>query len=815
MSKKKRKSVAKKKNDTKKNSNSKKGLLSVILLVIFILVAVYFGIKYYPTAQQKQIEIEEVKLELVNLIPSETNQNIVLPESIAGYDEVVILWKSNDEATLTTLGVVNNPNYDEDDKMVKLTATLSIDSSDAIANIFYDFFKINHQTIVFEVIIKSKEASSEEKIAFIKNGLFVPNATNTDIGLLREDYYFNSVSIFWQSSNENIMTSTGKRGVVGEVILTATLTCEDKTEIVVFPLQVTNQLSEVNAVETNFDNAKTGTYSTIWENGGWSFHHAILADDPDMIPDPEAISEQDFQTCRLKAENGVNASVELLKFVTKPSHVHFDYEIVETDKKTTYTKDTYLTVYYMESDTWKVLSKSNPLGSEKYEFDYDLSSFPNDVRLKIEIETAYASMRVDLDNILITRFVNQEDIEKWVVDNIPSSVSKSTILPLTTIYGGVVTYSSHHQALSKEGVVTKQKDATTVTLTAVVTGFSSDITIPLSVMVRGLDSVTPVEIYFIDLGKYGQSDCGESIYIKYDSIDVLIDAGDDIKTSNQAIQEVLDLYSEDKIIEYLIATHPDADHIGGLPFIFAQYEISNLIQFNGDHTTNLYQEYVTSYLAEECSTCTVLDSYNNIGSCKREIELGPEVVIEFLNTNNYEAKEPNTRSIVFVLEAYGIRTLLTGDADNGSNSSLESSYMNSVGNIDILKAVHHGTKEGTTSEFLQAVDPEIVIITNGNYFGNKHGHPTYEAINRIYQYDSNIPIYAVVGGDSQVCELTDSDSYKCVLQDPMVDRNGTIKITIDNNGYLISSEYYGENPLELSSTTFWKTNPMKSEQYAR
>ncbi len=611
------------------------------------------------------------------------------------------------------------------------------------------------------------------------------------------------------------MTATGEKVSTGLVDLTATLTCEDKSESIIFPLSVTNELSEVTAIEMTFDNIKTGTYSTAWENSGWLFNNAILAEDLDAISDPESISEQKAQICRLKAEDGKNSSLELMNFMTNPSKISFDYEIFETDKRENYTKDTYLSVYTMEHDTWQLLSKSSPLGSDFYHFEYDLSSFTGGIRLKVEIETAYASMRVDLDHLVITRFINQEDIEKWVEDHIPNSLSTSTILPLTTMYGGIISYTSNHQALSKDGVVTKELEATKVILTAVVAGFKETISITLEVTVKGSNSVTPVEIYFIDLGKYGQSDCGESIYIKYDNIDVLVDAGDDIKTSNQAIQEVIDLYSEDKIIEYLIATHPDADHIGGLPFIFELYKIVNLIQFNGDHTTNLYQEYVTSYTAEECSTCTILDAYHNVGSCTREIELGPEVVIEFLNTNNYEATETNSRSIVFVLEAYGIRTLLTGDADNGSNSSLESEYMNSVGNIDILKAVHHATREGTTQAFLQAVDPEVVIITNGNYFGNKHGHPTYEAINRVYQYDSQIPIYAVVGGDSEACELTASESYQCELSDPMVDRNGTIKITIDNNGYKISSEYYGETPLELSSTTFWKTNPMKTTQYVK
>ena len=812
---KKKTTPSKKKPTAKKKSTGKGILVRIVLILIVAALILYLGIKYFPQVQAIQDEIDEVKLELTEIIPETTATNLVLPETIAGHDEIAITWKSSDEKTLSKLGVVNAPSYEEENKTVTLTATISFSSDDVIANLFYDLLKVNRSDLSFTIVIKSREASSEEKIAFIKNGLFVPKTTNTDIGLLTEDPYFNSVEITWESSNTSIMTATGKKLSAGSVNLTATLTCEDKSEKVVFPLLVTNELSEVTAVEMTFDNIKTGTYSTAWESNGWLFTRAILADDLDASFDPESISEQKAQICRLKAENGKKSSLELIEFITNPSRISFDYEIFATDKRETYTKDTYLLVSIMKNDAWQLLFKSSPLGSAAYHFDYDLSGFTGDIRLKVEIETSYASIRVDLDNVVISRFINREDIKKWVKDYIPSSLSKTTILPLTTSYGGVITYNSNHQALSKNGVVTKESEATKVVLTAVITGFGDAISLPLEVTVKGTKSVTPVEIYFIDLGKYGQSDCGESIYIKYANIDVLVDAGDNIKASNRAIQEVIDLYSEDKIIEYLIATHPDADHIGGLPFVFEVYEVVNLIQFNGDHTTKLYQDYVNSYTAEGCSVCTILDSYHNVGSCTRIIELGPEVVIEFLNTQNYEMKEPNSRSIVFILEAFGIRTLLTGDADNGANSALESEYMNSVGNIDILKAVHHGTREGTTEAFLQAVDPEVVIITNGNYLGNKHGHPTYEAINRIYQYDNEITIYAVVGGDSEVCELTTSKSYRCELQDPMVDRNGTIKITIDNNGYQISSEYYGENPLELSSTHFWKTNPMKTAQYAK
>ena len=108
----------------------------------------------------------------------------------------------------------------------------------------------------------------------------------------------------------------------------------------------------------------------------------------------------------------------------------------------------------------------------------------------------------------------------------------------------------------------------------------------------------------------------------------------------------------------------------------------------------------------------------------------------------------------------------------------------------------------------------MVIITNGNYFGNKHGHPSWETINRIYKYDPWIEIYALVGGDADSCSLTGDDSYKCNVSDRFVDRNGTIKIVIDLAGYEISAEYHAQ-PIELSETVFWKTHPKEQYSYGR
>ena len=199
-------------------------------------------------------------------------------------------------------------------------------------------------------------------------------------------------------------------------------------------------------------------------------------------------------------------------------------------------------------------------------------------------------------------------------------------------------------------------------------------------------------------------------------------------------------------------------------------------------------------------TCALpIYAFNNVGDCSRIIEIGENVFIEIFNTGYYKESDANSRSIIFLLDAYGTKVLFTGDADN-NKFALEASYMHDVGDIDILKVVHHGTRNGTTTAFLEAVTPEVAIITNGNYLGNSNGHPTPEAINRIYQYNNKTRIYSVTGGNG-----TSVDRFH--------QRNGIITIEITGDNYYISSEYNDGIPIELSSTDFWISNPLRNYSY--
>lgn len=648
------------------------------------------------------------------------------------------------------------------------------------------------------------EITAEEKVAYVIENLYVPEITVTDVGLITEVPHYPDVSITWKSLNPELISDSGEFIKNGEATLQAEVSCDDYQDSKNYAITLNDSLV-FTFLDEDFNNITKGTATNPWKSGILAFKKANIFNQQLRLYANSADADKEI---------GTKGIMEMEKDVINPKTLSFNYAFVDNAPTSGY--QITLKIYYSSNEgvSWTLLETISHNGNETQQKTLDLTGFTGKVRVRFSFETNYRSNKTILiDNLRIERFLNNQDILSGFEKLVPKKVKESFILPGSTPYGGVVTWESSFPGLiTNAGLVSEVFENTVVTLTATITGFSETLIAAHEIIVLSGEMVVPVEIFFIDIGKYGDSDPGEAIYIKIEDFDILIDAGQH-SASFQAIKEVIDSNSNDLVIDYLFATHPDADHIGNMPLVFENYQILNLVQFYGTHSTQTYEKYVNAVNDEDLITeCTVTDSVNNQNGCTKTIDILDEVFIEIIDTKNYKTSEPNTRSIVFVLEAYGTRVLFTGDADNGTNANLERDYMYEVGDIDILKAAHHGTKFGTSTPFLEVVDPEVVIITNGNYFGNKHGHPSWEAINRIYAYDSWIKILALVGGDSDSCSLSGDQSYKCNVSDRFVDRNGTIKIMIDLTGYEINAEYY-EIPLELSDTVFWKTHPKEEYSY--
>ena len=228
-------------------------------------------------------------------------------------------------------------------------------------------------------------------------------------------------------------------------------------------------------------------------------------------------------------------------------------------------------------------------------------------------------------------------------------------------------------------------------------------------------SITPegeLKVHFIDVGN---ADC---ILIQQGEHNVLIDAGD--VGSDDEILDYLNRYNVEKF-DLVISTHPDADHIGEMATILEQFPVDRFVMSfmpeGKEPTTKVY-----------ASMLEMLDNKNipvdeaepgriyTVGTAQLQI-LAP---LE-------EDDDTNAMSVVSRL-TFGDRAFLfTGDADDGvERQMLTQGYTLKA---DVLKVGHHGSRTSTSAPFLQAVNPEIAVITCGER--NRYEHPHTEVIERL------------------------------------------------------------------------------------
>lgn len=777
--------MAKKSKSKKKKKQRVSKVIGVILLLCIIVGVVVLGYPSYNNAQNAITELENITWKFEELIPEE------VLEDISKFDYQSKYWEysfsSSDDKLVALDGKVNRPTYSDGNKDVTLYLDLKLKNVSAIDKIVFNILGVTDTKIEASAVIVKLPQSNKETLQEVYDFLNLPDTVYASINLPLSLTTVPNLTLTWESNDETIMTKdgnlvkTGSANKEGTVKLTCNMILGNEAMTKIFNVNVKNDLV-INEYNLVFDDYKDSSYSET------SYKGLTLIN---------SLSEN--EKIKFKStSDGEDLDGSIITGLIKSSKkISFNYKYA---KEETYTKASYVVLSKsVDLNVWEEIKKEKLMDNEEHTFVCDLEG---DYYYKITFTTEYSEKVFYLDNLVIDRGIIDSDIIKSL--GLPSTVKENVNLPFTTSYGGKVKYTSSSSSFTNLGVCTRKDEAEKVTLTVVIEEFGIEFTHELTVL--GLNERIPVEIRFIDVGKYGKSDCGESILIKYQDFEILIDAGDRYDATVQAVTEVIDKYSEDKILEYVIATHPDSDHIGSMDDVIKKYQVNNIITFMGTASSGVYNDYMDAVNNEGAEVCKVLDSYNNVNGCNRIINIGEDVFLEIINTQNYEEEENNARSIVCILEAYGVRTLFTGDADNNS-SELEKAYMNTVGDIDILKIVHHGTREGTTMEFLEAVDPETVIVCSGNYFGNKHGHPTYEALGRVYQYDENIKMYAVVGGEVDNCKVENSGSFTCESEgeERFYQRNGMITITINGtDNYTVTSEYNNGIPIEIKDTDFWK-----------
>lgn len=242
-----------------------------------------------------------------------------------------------------------------------------------------------------------------------------------------------------------------------------------------------------------------------------------------------------------------------------------------------------------------------------------------------------------------------------------------------------------------------------------------------------------VTIKFIDVGQ------GEAILIALPEKTMLIDAGP--TGSAPKIAQVLQELGRNKI-DYLVATHPDEDHIGGMADVISSTQIGTIYAPNKTNNTATYRKFLTAIqnnnlqitLAEAGTIIDQTDSY------KLEI-LWPKKDANFPETNDY--------SIIIKLTVGNKTFLFTGDAP--TNAILNSN----PGHIDVLKVSHHGSRTGTTEVLIHKLSPTYAVLSYA--LDNSYGHPMQSVLNALRKHSVEVWGTGANGTITITCDGTNID----------------------------------------------------------
>ncbi len=199
---------------------------------------------------------------------------------------------------------------------------------------------------------------------------------------------------------------------------------------------------------------------------------------------------------------------------------------------------------------------------------------------------------------------------------------------------------------------------------------------------------------------------------------MLIDAGE--QGDGKSVLSLLDEKSVDTL-EYVIATHADSDHIGGMQTVLEGVKVENYIMSfmpeGHTPTSRTYMRVLETLDAREIplKEAVVGDTFT-LGEATVHI-LGP--------VGDFEEK--NNQSVICKVVFGNNRFLFMGDAEREAEKALLESGADLC--ADVLKAGHHGGNTSTSEAFLQRVQPTISVLTCG--MNNAYGHPHTEVLRRL------------------------------------------------------------------------------------
>lgn len=251
-------------------------------------------------------------------------------------------------------------------------------------------------------------------------------------------------------------------------------------------------------------------------------------------------------------------------------------------------------------------------------------------------------------------------------------------------------------------------------------------------------------VHFLDVGQ------GDATLILCGTEAMLIDAGDDSQGTN--VQNYLRKQGVETL-KYVICTHPDEDHIGGMDVILYKFDCETVFMTEEEKDTDIYRD--------------VADTMDRKGYRRtlpvpgQQYQLG-DAVFTILGPASMDS-DSNNNSIAILLAHGEDAFLFTGDAEEEEEAALLASGLSL--DADVYKAGHHGSRTSSSGELLEAVSPTCAVISCGE--GNSYGHPHGETLNNlramgasVYRTDEQGTVVATSSGKGITWNCSPSETWQ-------------------------------------------------------
>ena len=213
----------------------------------------------------------------------------------------------------------------------------------------------------------------------------------------------------------------------------------------------------------------------------------------------------------------------------------------------------------------------------------------------------------------------------------------------------------------------------------------------------------PMAVHYIDVGQ------ADSTYIKLpDGKHLLIDSGE--YDDGPVVADYLEKQGVQRL-DYVVATHPHEDHIGGMSYILEYFGADILYMPDAYSNTKVFERLLDTI---ENNNIKTIQAKNGV-----EISSSDTLKIDILSPVSPEYDDLNDYSAVVRITYGDTRFVFMGDAEKTVEKELLSSATD-LG-ADVIKIGHHGSSTSSSKSFIKAVNPSVAIISVGA--DNSYGHP--------------------------------------------------------------------------------------------